>query len=260
MSDEALSGYTILVTRPTQQSDGLAAAIRHAGGKPLLAPMVGIRAIGDPAPARAVIDRLDEFDLAVFTSRNAVDFALPLLRAAGKDLNASNVFAVGLGTAQQLRAKGIAGVQTPGAGFNSEGLLRLPALARVAGKNAVIFRGHGGRELIATELTARGARVEYCEVYERYVPDTSLAEVLRRNEGKVPDVVVITSVEGLRTFAEKVTNEQVDEFWRIQPLVIGRRIAQELDMQPFTSKPIVVSNPADGSILQSLISWAEGGL
>ena len=260
MSDDSLSGYTVLVTRPKQQSDGLDAAITRAGGRTLLAPMVGIRAIDDPAPARALIDRLETFDIAVFTSRNAVDFAMPLLQAAGKDLAALVVFAVGLATAQQLKAKGVAKVQTPGAGFNSEALLSLPALAKVAGKNVVIFRGDRGRELIATELAARGAEVEYCEVYQRYVPDTSLAEVLRRNDGVVPDVVVITSLEGLRNFVDKIADEQVDEFWGIQPLVVSRRIAQEVEMQPFTNKPIVVSNPADAPIVQTLIAWAEGGL
>ncbi|MCC6202546.1 MAG: uroporphyrinogen-III synthase [Gammaproteobacteria bacterium] len=260
MSDKPLSGYTILVTRPAQQSDVLEAAIRRAGGKSLNAPMVGIRAIDDAAPARAVIDRLASFDLAVFTSRNAVDFVFAFLREAGKDLSGLTVFAVGLGTAARLKALGVARVQTPGTGFNSESLLALPALAKVAGKHVVIFRGGTGRELLATELTARGAHVAYCEVYQRYVPDTSLAEVLRRNDGQVPDVVVLTSVEGLENFVEKIAEEQVEQFYGIQPLVISRRIAQEVEMHPFTSKPIVAANPADHRVVQSLIEWAEGGL
>lgn len=260
MTDQPLSGYTILVTRPIQQSDGLDAAIRGAGGRTLIAPMIGIRAIDDPAPARALISRIETFDLVVFTSRNAVDFAFTFLREIGKDLTGLEVFSVGLGTAAQLKAHGVANVHVPRSGFSSEGLLALPVLAKVHDKRVMIFRGETGRELIATELKARGAEVSYCEVYQRYVPDTSLAEVLQRNEGRVPDVVVITSIEGLSNFTNKIADEQLEQFYAIQPLVVSRRIAQEVEMFPFTSKPIVVPNPADNRIVQALIEWADGEL
>lgn len=262
MSERSLAGYSVLVTRPLDQCDELVRRIEKAGGSPLVAPMLGIRAIADSSGARAVIGKLDEFDIAVFVSRNAVEFGFSLLQAEGRDLEGLEVYAVGLGTAAQLQAHGVAKVHTPRAVFSSEGLLELPGLApaKVSGKRVVIFGGRDGRELLAESLKSRGAAVQLCEVYERFVPNTCLKEVIGRNNGAVPDIAVVTSLEGLNNLADKIAEESIEEFYDVPLLVVSGRIAEEVVKLGFTSEPLIVENPGDGKIVSALLEWAAGEL
>ena len=43
----------------------------------------------------------------------------------------------------------------------------MPALQQLPGQRCVVVRGVGGRELLAETMRARGAEVEYLNVYER---------------------------------------------------------------------------------------------
>ena len=68
----ALSGLSILVTRPAQQSTYLVSRIKSLGGEPLLFPVLEITDVEDIRPLLSIIDRLHEFDFAIFVSPNAV--------------------------------------------------------------------------------------------------------------------------------------------------------------------------------------------
>jgi uroporphyrinogen-III synthase len=45
----------------------------------------------------------------------------------------------------------------------------MPELQDINDKKVVIFRGSAGREMLRQELIARGAKVEYCDVYRRVI-------------------------------------------------------------------------------------------
>ena len=46
-------------------------------------------------------------------------------------------------------------------------------LGALAGKNIFIIRGKGGRALLGDTLSARGAQVNYVEVYKRALPEVT---------------------------------------------------------------------------------------
>ena len=75
----SLSGLGILVTRPAHQATYLLTRIKSLGGNPLLFPVLEIADVENVEPLLEIIDRLDEFDFAIFVSPNAVDKALPLI-------------------------------------------------------------------------------------------------------------------------------------------------------------------------------------
>ncbi len=256
---QPLDGISVLVTRPAEQTEALAGEIESRGGIAIRAPMVVIAGLDDASAARRVAASLGAEDIAIFVSRNAVQFGLALLESARVALDTQPVFAVGLGTAAELARHGITRAQAPASEFSSEGLLKLDGLAesRVKGRRIVIFRGLGGREHLAKTLERRGAEVVYCECYERRKPDVALGAELKRNEIKVPDIGLATSVEALDNLAEKIEDEGIDHLFDMQMLVVGSRVGQEVESLGFTHRPLVVENPSDASILKRLVKWAE---
>ena len=171
MADRPLTGKSIVITRPAQQAQELAAMIREAGGVPVLFPVLEIRDVEDLKPLLELISRLPGFDLAVFISPNAVNKAMNLITARGGLPRGILCAAIGRGSVKELARFGVTDAIAPSRRFDSEALLELPQLSEVRGKKVVIFRGDGGRELLGDTLAARGARVEYAECYRRGRPN-----------------------------------------------------------------------------------------
>jgi uroporphyrinogen-III synthase len=72
-AENTLANTRVLVTRPAHQADRLARLIISHGGEPIRFPTVEILDPRDRAALFALIDRLHEFDMAIFISANAVD-------------------------------------------------------------------------------------------------------------------------------------------------------------------------------------------
>ena len=196
-----LAGRRIVVTRPANQAKGLLDQIRAAGGDALACPTLEIRALDDPAPFFAVAERLEQFDLAIFVSRNAVREALKLL--GGRRMPARMTLAtVGAGSRAELDAAGLRNVLAPPGRPDSEALLALPLLREVAGKRVVIFRGDGGRAFLGEELGRRGALVEYAACYRRVIPADGAAALERAWTAGPVHALTVSSGEGLANLAQ----------------------------------------------------------
>ena len=175
----ALAGIGVVVTRPAHQAHHLAELIRQQGGKSILFPVLEILDASDLGPLYALIDRLEEFDLAIFISPNAVNKAMNLIKSRRELPAHLKIAAIGRGSTKELRHFGVADIITPAARFDSENLLALPQLQEVSGKRIIIFRGDGGREVLGDNLIARGASIEYAECYRRSRPNADAAQLLR---------------------------------------------------------------------------------
>lgn len=148
--------------RPRGQHASLRAAAARAGAHLLAVSPLAIAPLGD-AETRRALDAALTADLLLWTSPNAVRAAAMLLPLAPR--RRQPWLAVGAGTQRALARAGIA-ADAP-VRMDSEGLLALPALADVRGRQIGLITAPGGRGLLAPALAARGARVLRANVYAR---------------------------------------------------------------------------------------------
>lgn len=196
-TDRFLAGRGILVTRPAVQAEALCGLIEAAGGVPIRFPVLAIEAVEVTATLRAELARLDQYDLAIFISANAVHCTLDALTQQAWPARVP-IAVVGQATARAAHARGLSVALCPHADFSSAGLLALPDLQQVQGKRILILRGSGGREHLREQLQARGAQVTYLEVYRRVRPDSDPSALLTRWQAGEVDAVLLASNESLQ--------------------------------------------------------------
>lgn len=250
-----LASRGIAVTRPAPQAQELARLIREAGGKPILFPVLEIQDIPDLRPLLALIDRLEEYDLAVFISPNAVEKAMNLIKARRAFPGGLALAAIGKGSAKALRQLGMKDVIAPASRFDSEALLELPELKTVAGKRIVIFRGDGGREVLGDTLAARGASVEYAECYRRSRPNVSAEPLLKAWGRGELHAITVTSSEGLHNLFDMV-GKLGQQWLKKTPLFVPHeRIGQAA--AELGCGRVVVTPAGDEGLVQGMSEWFQ---
>jgi uroporphyrinogen-III synthase len=250
---QSLNGCGIAITRPRQQSQALAELVSQQGGEPLLFPLLEIIGVDDFAAFDAIVADLDSFDWAIFISSNAVQHGMARLLSQ-RALPASLKWAaIGPMTAQQLHGYGVEQVLTPDQRFDSESLLKLPEMKTVKGQRFVIFRGVGGRDVLASQLIKRGAEVVFAESYRRFAPPLDITQLHSLWQNGRMHAMVVTSSEALRYLLAYVEAQP----WLSEvPLFVNHaRIAENAIERGF--QVIVASGAGDEGMLQALIAWHE---
>jgi uroporphyrinogen-III synthase len=253
-----LAGLRVVITRPTGQAAELQSRLKQAGAGPLLFPLLAITASQQPDNLKKALSDLTDGDLLIFISPNAVRYGLAQLNEplpTGLLLGC-----VGRGTARTLeRAIGREPQLLPHEGYDSEALLALPWLQpeRIKDRKVLIVRGEGGREHLAESLRARGAQVEYAEVYRRSMPNNdpeNLLGPLRRNE---IDIISVTSSEALDNLIEFGKN-QLEALQQTPLVVFHQRIAEAARQRGFNGPILVCEQPGDEGLLETLRRWRQG--
>ena len=168
--DQSLRSRTVLITRPATQQQGLQRLIEGAGGVAVGLPVIEIQAlpVSELQAAKSAIENLDHYNVVIFISSNAAHFGAEIINDFWPQFPVGvDVIAIGDTTARAVTSLLDCSVISPAQGSDSEALLQLPELQHVNEKKIAIIRGVGGRELLAQELTDRGAAVQYIEVYKR---------------------------------------------------------------------------------------------
>ena len=247
---ESLAGRSIVITRPAAQCEDLVRLVRSRGGNPIVLPAIEVLDPSDPGRLNAIVDRLDDFDVAIFVSPNAATRGLSAIRATRDLPPAIRVVAIGQGTARELRRQGIAAVLAPDRSADSEALLDLPELHAVKGLRIVIFRGEGGRALLGETLAARGASVEYAACYRRAKPRFDGELLMREWARGAIDAFIATSSEGLRNLYELLGEAGRSRLSAAALFVPHARIAATARALGLTA--VVVTPPGDEAIVTAM--------
>ena len=251
-----LTGIGVLVTRPEHQAHHLCQLIEAEGGAAVRYPALVIKPRPDRAAVRAAIGPVDRYDLVIFISGNSVRFGADML----DQHRGLRVAAVGQATAAALNAAGYRVSLMPSEGSDSEALLAMPELTHMAGQRVLIVRGTGGRELLAEVLTARGAQVQYAEMYTREAayPTPELKQEIDTlwRQGGIK-AYVATSVEVLEALVGIVT-PRCRELIHSTALVTGsRRVAEAAHRLGLGSPIVLADSPDDAALAGALVRWRQ---
>jgi len=210
---------TVALTRPQADSQRLSEALQREGFQTRVIPIMTIEAI--PTAEQAPVPSVSDDALCIFISANAVRFGLPQLGPALARCSNPSVIAVGNKTRDTLATEGIQ-AQVP-VRSDSEGLLAMPALSAPDARDVVIVKGEGGRELLALELTRRGARVTEWACYRRCWPDVDVSGLTDISAGLIFQA---SNGEMVSRLAELLAGEGQADLFQSSIIVPSDRVAR----------------------------------
>jgi uroporphyrinogen-III synthase len=216
-----------------------------------------IRPPADPHNLMRLIDRLEEFDWAVFISANAVNRTLEQVLGKRDWPKSVRIAVIGKRSAEELKRFGLAADLFPQHKFNSEALLALPDMQEVRDQRIVIFRGSGGREMLADTLRKRGARVEYAEAYRRVRPHSDSTELQQRWRQGLVNIVSVNSAESLRNLVEMLGKAGESLLNGTPLLVVSERMLAVAEELGFEYPPVVADNATDEAVVDALLAWKQ---
>ncbi len=227
--------------------------IRSSGGEAVLFPAIEIVDPSDLTSLNKQIDLLHTFDLAIFISPAAVKRGVKQVRTRREWPARLPLAAVGPGSARALEVCGFQNIVAPAGQSDSEALLALPELNQVSGKRMVIFRGEGGREMLAETLRQRGAEVAYAECYRRAKPQASLAPILDAHQQTPLSAITITSTEALDNLFDMAGEANQPMLARIPFFVPHPRIAESARQRGIQT--IITTAGGDAGLVEGMVKF-----
>ncbi len=243
----------IMITRPAHQAGSLARAIQTAGGETFLFPTLEIIATELSDENKEKIQRINQYDIIIFISPNAVEYGLKQIQTTTALADNVLLATIGQGSAKVLFSQ--LGKQpdiVPHKNYNSEGLLATDAMQHVRNKHILIIRGNAGREHLKQTLQQRGALVEYLSVYCRTKPATNTTDFEQNLQNNQIAAIVITSAEGLINLFEMTPKKVTAQLLQMPLLLINERLIKIAKEAGFNGKLFVATEASDDAIVKSL--------
>jgi hydroxymethylbilane synthase len=188
-----LSGRRIVVTRPQEQSAGLAEGLERLGATVSILPLVGIEPVQDRTVVGSTLEGLDAYDWIVFTSANGVAVVGPRLGA----LRDVRIAAVGPATAAAVRTFGLEPSFVPER-FAADEIAA--GLGPLTGARVLLPQADIADPALAEKLRLHGAIVTAISVYRTVAVDRSASELAAL---RASDAVVVASSSAARSLASQ---------------------------------------------------------
>jgi len=238
----------IVLTRPQGENQNLKAAILQLSGPDWAdaitqAPLLAFSAVNTDTLA-AHLAAIGPDDWLIFVSPRAVSYAFaqhPELALAK-----AQFACVGKATRAALQQRGVARVWAPEQRFDSEGLLALLAGQPMQNRRVVIIRGMTGRTHLAKALTARGAKVAFCPVYQCHCQ--LLPDYLHQQPASSL-LVVITAPMALECLAKQSDAQTLLE---LNLVVINQRTLEKARRLGFAGGIEVAGSPETSALARAV--------
>jgi len=271
-----MSTKTIIVTRPSGQARQLIEVLTNAIGKSGIAnrsfpeilslPLLTIAPKDDKPLAEYIASVLNDADLAIFVSPNAIESVMRLMERDWQDLS-KEIIPIGVmgGSSQQaLRNHGVGLEQKPtpiilpqkNENWDSEGLWQeLQSLQwNWQNKKVVIFKGDGGRDWLADTLKKAGATVEAISTYSR-VPldiDNPAWEAIREIDWS-KSLWLLTSSEAVRYLGGVIKDQFTQKLSSASALCPHHNIADAAELIGFGE--VFTCDPGDEALVKATLAW-----
>ncbi len=192
-----LTGRTIVVTRPADQSQALVASLRRMGARPIVAPAIEIVPVRSAALTAALRDlEAGAFEWVVLTSRATVDTLASRL-SGPRALGLTSVAAIGDGTAAAFRRWARRDPDLVPATFTTAGLIR--SFPRGTGR-VLCARADIAPAGLEEALAAKGWSPARVDAYHTRMPRTLPKEARDALRAGEVDAVTFTSASTVRGF------------------------------------------------------------
>lgn len=247
MTVNPVNRKAVLMLRPGNTPDALTQQLRETGRECFVHSFIEIEPL--PVNKKQLTQvKGQHWDGIVVVSKNAAHYAAK----AGFINIPSKYYAVGPGTASFAAKHLNAAVSCPTFLHQSEGLLELSELQKLQQQNWLIIRGEGGRELLADAIRARGASVEYWEVYRRKQLTMSNPDLIQEWINSV-GTIVVTSAEQLGYFLSSMPSSAQTWLDSCQWIVPSHRLK---GLIPFGQSDSikVTGSAADAILMNALIA------
>lgn len=220
----ALTGRTVVVTRPHTPHDSLVAALRRRGARALPCPLTELRQVDDLSDLDAELAGPRPPDWVVFASAAAVDVVCERTRKIGVVLAAeTRIAAVGPATARALERHGITADAMPA---DHRGSAISASLGPLAQLRVLLPRSDIARDETIAALRSAGADVVPVTVYHTAPirPAASRVALLCR----AMDAIIFMAPSAVRSFAALLADDAVPALTATTVACIGPTTAAEV--------------------------------
>ncbi len=229
-----LRGRRVVITRAKAQSSSLVRMLTNLRATPLVLPMIRTIAPSSWTKVDHCVERLDRYDLLVFTSQNAVRFFQK--RYQGSHPFPVPVACVGKKTAKVLRELGTSPAYLPERPHAAEELVELLKTSmRLRGKHILYPKGAEGRDHFRRSMEGEGATVDEAIVYRTVFEERSRSQLMGVPTGERPDWIIFASPSAVRAFfsqGEVDPEQEIMKEWirreEVKIASIGRVTGQSL--------------------------------
>ncbi|MBU3630634.1 uroporphyrinogen-III synthase [Polynucleobacter sp. AP-Melu-500A-A1] len=271
-----MSAKTIIVTRPSGQArqliEVLTSSIELSGVAKrslpdiLSLPLLTIVPKTDEALSVHIAILLQDADLAIFVSPNAIECVMRLLERSWQDFS-KRIIPIGvMGGSSKLALQhhgvGMETNPTPivmpqdKERWDSEGLWQeLQSLGwNWQGKRVIIFKGEGGRDWMADTLKNAGAQVDEISSYTRVpldIDNPAWDSIHKLDFSK--SLWLLTSSEAVRYLGSVIQDQFTQNFSSASALCPHHNIADAADEIGFGE--VFTTEPGDESLVKASLAW-----